>query len=261
MNSAATTTIQCGAKVELWRFNHQEDEEVLSAWSTHFRNHYCLDTELDEFRKGIGCSRADYLRDFKFPDNKIPPGPSIRAGDFGEILVADYLEYLLQYWVPRTRYNEKVIRNESTKGADTIGFRVVDPAKISADDTLAIFEVKTQFSGKKLLPRLQDAIDGSAKDQIRKAESLNSIKQRLRNTGRVDAASTVERFQNPVDRPYKEHLGAALIVEKDLFDEDVIKTSTAAAHPNAAMLSLIVISGDQMMKLVHRLYERAMNEA
>tara|TARA_R110002167_G_scaffold293826_1_gene498480 strand:- start:174 stop:473 length:300 start_codon:yes stop_codon:yes gene_type:complete len=91
----------------------------------------------------------------KVSDPKAALGPSIRAGDFGEVLVADFLEYLFGYWVPRTRYSDKTIRNESTKGSH-IGFHIVKDGKASSKDRLEIFEAKAQFSGKKAKARLQD---------------------------------------------------------------------------------------------------------
>ena len=84
-----------GKNIEVWVFRHEQDEQVLSEWAKHFRNHYCFDSEIDYFRRGYGYSREDYLNLIKFPDIKNAPGPSIRAGDFGEVLVADFIEYLL----------------------------------------------------------------------------------------------------------------------------------------------------------------------
>jgi hypothetical protein len=252
---------KCGKKVELWNFNHKDEDAVLSAWAKHFRNHYCRDEEIDVLRNGTGLSRRKYLEDIKFPSNTKPPGPSIRAGDFGEVLVADYLEFILNFWVPRTRYADKTVRDESTKGADTIGFKLVDAGSFSPKDTLSFFEVKAKFTGSKMGTRLKDAVDGSAKDPIRKAESLNSIKQRLLHTGDSDGVITVERFQNPIDNPYVEQFGAAVLVEKKIYDEQEIVDTVASSHPSYSNLSLIVVRGKDMMKLVHSLYERAMDEA
>ena len=78
-----------GKEVEVWKFQHQNDEDVLSAWAKHFRNHYCLDAEIDFLRGKRSCK--DYLNNIKFPSSTSKLGPSIRTGDFGEILVADYL--------------------------------------------------------------------------------------------------------------------------------------------------------------------------
>lgn len=177
------------------------------------------------------------------------------------MLVADFLEYLLGYWVPRTRYGDKTIRNESTKGSDIIGFHIVKDGKASSEDKLAIFEAKAQFSGKKAKARLQDAVDGSAKDISRKAESLNAIKQRLHGRNELDDAEKIERFQNEVDYPYKEVYGAVALFENPLFDSDLTSLTDASSHPHSGDLALVVIKGDQMMALVHELYRRAADEA
>jgi len=253
-------TITDGKTVEVWEFCHEEDDEVLSAWAKHFRNHYCLDTEIDFYRQGYNQSRSEYLNNIKFPDPSVTPGPSIRAGDFGEILVADYLQYVLGYWVPRIRYADKTIRNESTKGCDIIGFKIISEED-SPEDMLAIFEAKTQFSGRQVKPRLQDAVNDSAKDQIRKAESLNAVKQRLFDKDFHEEANKIERFQNPNDRPYKEISGAVALFETRVFDVEQISQTTTDAHPNTDHLILVVIHGNTMMDLVHELYRRAADEA
>ena len=85
-----------GKDIAIFEFHYQADTAILSAWAKHFRNHYCADTEIDALRNGTGLSRAEYLIQVKFPDEAIAPGPSIRSGDFGEILVADYLSRLLK---------------------------------------------------------------------------------------------------------------------------------------------------------------------
>jgi len=254
------TTVD-GKTIAVWEFHHESDDEVLSAWAEHFRNHYCRDCEIDYLRKDFNLSRTDYLITIKFPDASTAPGPSIRAGDFGEILVADYLQYILGYWVPRTRYCDKVIRNESTKGCDVLGFKIIADGKESKDDTLAIFETKTQFSGRKPKPRLQDAIIGSIKDQIRKAESLNAIRQRLFTERKSQDAERIGRFQNPEDRPYEELSGAVALFETPLFERDTVRETDANNHPNSKNLVLLVIHGNDMMKLVHELYRRAADEA
>lgn len=252
---------QDGKTIEVWKLCHEPDDILLSAWAKHFRNHYCRDDEIDFFRAGYGYSRAEYLRTIKFPDQSDAPGPSIRAGDFGEILVADFLEHVHAFWVPRTRYADKDIRNESTKGSDIIGFKFLGDGKDTVQDTLAIFEAKAQFSSSSSDSRLQTAIDGSRKDQIRKGESLNAIKQRLYYQKQEDEARLIDRFQNPEDRPYTEISGAVALLSTSCFDSDIISKADTSAHPNAGNLMLLVIYGDDMMQLVHQLYERAANEA
>lgn len=250
-----------GKPVRVMELKHANDHTVLSAWAKHFRNQYCRDDQIDDLCRGTKLNRAEYLRKIKFPDESAAPGPSIRAGDFGEVLVADYLEFVLEFWLPRTRYDNKVARNESTKGTDTIGFKVVATGHDDPKDALALFEAKAQFTGNKPSGRLQAAVDGSAKDEIRKAESLNAIKQRLLDRGDAEEVQTVERFQNPEDRPYSEEYGAVALLSSSVFSEKDVAATTAAAHPYAGNLTLIVIHGPELMSLVHELYQRAADEA
>jgi len=182
-------------------------------------------------------------------------GPGIRAGDFGEILVSDYLQWLLGYWVPRVRWSSKVVRDESPKGSDVIGFRFNKKSgKASTKEVLFVFESKTKFSSSKI-NRLQNSINDSAKDHIRIDESLNFIKQKL--------------FENME----KETYGAAAIISDECFDSDELassdcskipkstKSKTFFPHPNGDRLVLLVIKGPNMMDLVHELYRRAADEA
>ncbi len=260
-----------GKKIKVLEFRHEKDEAILSAWAKHFRNHYCLDTEIDFLRSKR--SRPDYLTNIKFPCQTSKLGPVIRAGDFGEILVSDYLQWLLGHWVPRVRWSSKVVRDESPKGSDVIGFRYhKKDGDASTEDVLFVFESKTKFSASKV-NRLQDAINHSAKDHIRIDESLNFIKQKLFEKNEIEQALRIERFQSPVDTPYKETYGAAAIISDEFFDADelakadcrkVTKSSKSKEffpHPNGDNLVLLVIKGGGMMDLVHELYKRAADEA
>ncbi|HAT2057347.1 TPA: Hachiman antiphage defense system protein HamA [Legionella pneumophila] len=260
-----------GKEIEIWELRHEKDEVVLSAWAKHFRNHYCLDTEIDFLRGKL--TRQDYLINIKFPSITSKLGPGIRAGDFGEILVCDYLQWLLGFWVPRVRWSSKVVRDESPKGSDVIGFQFQkEDNETSSEDVLSVFESKTKFSGSST-NRLQDAINDSAKDPIRIAESLNFIKQKLFEKREVEQAQRIERFQTPVDIPYKEIHGAVAIISDKYFNIDELasvdcsKLSKSAKskeffpHPNISNLILLVIKGSDLMDLVHELYRRAADEA
>jgi len=249
-----------GKHVEVWNFCPKNDAAVLSAWAKHFRNHYCLDEVIDSLR--YPHSRSEYLTKFKFPCKSNKLGPSIRAGDFGEILVADFLEWTHKCWVPRLRWSSKYVKNESPKGSDVIGFKFHNQeGETSAKDVLLIFESKTNFSGRNNNNLLQDAINSSSEDTIRKDESLNYIKQKFFENNDQEKVKKIERFQNPVDHPYEETYGAAAIFSTECFDADRLKCSNTSEHRNKDNLSLLVIKGPRMMKLVHDLYRRAADEA
>lgn len=247
----------CGKKAKVFQFNHNvHDDDIMRKWAKHFRNHYCADNQID-LLKAPGQSRADYLLGMKFPSQKVAPGPSIRSGDFAEILVADYLAYLHDYWVPRTRYDRKGVPNESTKGSDVLAFK--QDQNNASNDELLVYEVKAKLSsGSK--PMLQEAITHSAKDEFRIAESLNGIKQRMVDRQDYESAHKVSRFQNSVDSPYKLRFGAASVCSDSSHDPNVLSQASTTEHPYADSLELIAIHGQELMSLAHTLYERAAHE-
>lgn len=269
VDTGETCTTVDGRTVEIWEFRHTPDDDILSAWAKHFRNHYCRDTEIDDLIAGTTFAtspspRSEYLLNIKFPDSTAPPGPSTRSGDFGEILIADYVEYVLGYWVPRTRFCDRVNRNDPTKGVDVIGLRVLEDGKTSPQDSLLLFESKCTLSDNPPsgTNRLQNAVDDSCKDyRVRKAESLNAIKQWFKIRGQKDLAMRIQRFQNDEDRPYLELSGAAALLSPSAYDTDVLRTTDTSAHPNKNQLILLVIRGDAMMTLVNELYRRSADEA
>lgn len=259
--SAAALHTSDGCQIDVWELSITSAVD-LHEWAKIFRKHYCADEEIDDLRAGTGLSRSEYLTQLVFPDQNIAPGPAIRAGDFAELLVSDYVEYLLGYWVPRGKYADKASRDESAKGVDILGFRLTASGSAAPTDTLLAFEVKAQLTGATYSGALQKAVTDSSKDLLRRAISLNATKRRLLRAGEDDRAMLVERFQNQSDHPYRFRSGAAAVLNTSAYDELSLQNSTTIAdHLNAANLELIVIRGDEVMQLVHALYERAANEA
>lgn len=250
-----------GGKCDVWELEVPFDEKCLSDWAKRFRQAYCLDGDLDALREGTGKSRAEFLIDLVFPDKSTPPGPAVRSGDFAELLIADYVEYLLGYWVPRSKYAEKGSRDESVKGVDIVGFKLKSQDKPEPGDEMLTFEVKAQLSGGKYNDRLQVAVNDSGKDYLRAGETLAAMKRRMYVAGKVEEMKTVQRFQDAVDRPYVLLSGAAAVLSDDAFDPEVLKSTTTVDHNNTKRLSLIAVKGKDLMKLAHALYRRAADEA
>jgi len=247
----------CGKQAKVYRFDHDvNDQDTMSKWAKHYRNHYCSDGHID-FLKAPGQSHADYLLTMKFPSTTKAPGPSIRAGDFAEILVADYLAYLQNYIVPRTRYDRKGVPNESTKGSDVLAFKT--DASNPVNDELLVYEVKAKLSSKPK-PMFQEAIDHSGKDHLRIAESLNGIKQRMFDKHEMNQIGLISRFQDSVNQPYNTRYGAAVVCSDSAFDTTVLANADSTQHPYKANLELIAFHGEELMTLAHALYERAAND-
>lgn len=254
-------TTACGREIEIWALTPQEDEAILSKWASHFRQHYVSDEDLPAMVDGTELDHAKYLRTLVFPDAKKTPGPSLRSGDFGEILVADYIDFVLGYWCPRElRFQDRWNRNDSTKGCDVIGFKFATDLPSHRDDELFIFESKSGMTKSKA-NRLQDAIDDSMKDKAREGMTLNALKRRMLLKGDTELANRVKRFQNRAARPFRRINGAAAILDDLVFAKTDLEATDASMHPNPDHLHLIVIRGPSLMSLIHALYERAADEA
>ena len=250
-----------GRSIQVWELSVPKADPCLSEWAARFRQHYCVDAEIDELRDGTGMSRSEYLMQLVFPDTTKAPGPGVRSGDFAELLVADYVEYVLGFWVPRGKYAQKASRDESVKGVDILGFKVVEPGRELRGDTLLAFEVKAQLRGGKYEGRLQTAVDDSSKDYLRSAYTLNATKCRLRTAGDNEHALVVRRFQNMADHPYVFASGAAAVLSDESYHEGALQATNTVNHKNAERLELIVVRGNRLMNLAHSLYEKAANEA
>lgn len=240
--------------VNILKLEILEDEEILNQWANHFRKNYISDLEIDVLRDGTGYSREDYLNNIKFPDFKEAPGPSTRAGDFSELLVADYVEFILNYYVPRTRYERKINRNSSPMGSDLVAFKM--GKKDSLNDELLIFEVKAQAGENTPKNKLQEAINDSNKDVKRIAESLNAIRQRLLDKNDIEGAKKIQRFQNSTDRPYKRKFGAAAVHSTSSFSINLVKEVTTKNHSDPS-LKLLIIYSNKLMETIHDMYRRA----
>lgn len=261
LKQAEALTLGTGVKCEVWELDVPVDAACLGEWANRFRQTYCPDSDLDILREGTGKSRAEYLLELVFPDKSAPPGPAVRSGDFAELLVSDYVEYVLGYWVPRGKYAEKGSRDESVKGVDIVGFQCPDPAQPKPTDEMLTFEAKAQLGGGKYKDRLQVAVNDSGKDYLRAGETLAAMKRRMHVAGEHASMLVVQRFQDAVDRPYQLLSGAAAILSDAAFDTDGIKGTTIAGHNNAGNLKLIAVKGEDMMTLAHALYQRAADEA
>ncbi|MGM0293911.1 Hachiman antiphage defense system protein HamA [Enterococcus mundtii] len=245
-----------GQNVNVYNLDIQDEEDILNSWAKHLREHYCLDSEIDFFRSGTGLSRKDYLNKVKFPDSTASLGSAVMSGDFAEILVHDYIEFFELYYTTRTRYRNKVNRNSSTMGSDVLGYKCSNVDSPSPKDELIVLEVKAQSSETNPKPMLQTAVNDSAKDEIRLAESLNAEVQRLVYGNRHAEAKVIQRFQNRTDRPYQIKFSAVAVHSTYSYDEDLIKQVDLDGHPDDN-INLLVIHSERLMEFVKEMYVRA----
>ena len=181
---------------------------------------------------GTGMRHAEYVRDVLFPDGKVAPGPSTRSGDFAEILVADYIEFVLGYWCPRDRYKGRFNRNDIDEGRRHHRIPLRRRWRLNAADELFVVEAKSGMTAT-AANRLQDAVTDSLKDALREAITLNALKQRMLNRGEMVGVNCVQRFQNEADLPFVRFNGAAAVLDDKVLATTDLAAVDAAAHGNS----------------------------
>ena len=245
-----------GKQIEIFNLDIQDDPEIFEDWAKQFRRNYCSDDELAEMIGSMNISPKEYLEKFKLPsDSGI--GLSTMSGDFGEILVSDYLQYIEEYVVPRTRYDSKVNKDTSTQGSDVLGYKQ-DSSNVSNDEVVVV-EVKSSASDSsspKAKNKLQEAINHSDKDFERFSTSIVASYLRLKKTN-SDQANVVERFLNITDKPFNVIYGAVAVYSNQSYDIDVIKKVDSKKHRAFQKLRILVIHSDELMKFIRELYSKA----
>lgn len=245
-----------GKEVRIVNFNHEENTTLLKEWAIHLRKHYSSDHDLNSASASMGISKSEYLQTIKFPGNNGGFGPATRSGDFSEILVADYLQFLMNYDIPRVRYDRRFNPDVSTPGTDILGFKIVGDS-ISNDDEIITCEVKATLRTRGS-NSLQNAIDDSIKDfEVRLPIALNATRLRLIDRGETESARTVERFMNKTGGlPYKQITGAFLVCSDNCWIDDLVTQSSSDQHPNPNTIFL-AFKGVDLMDLANNLYEIA----
>lgn len=246
-----------GYEVKIVELRPEKEDEALTEWAMHLQSHYSSKADLLEIAELTGLEKNVVLSSLIFPDPADSWGRSTMVGDFAEILIADYLQYVRNYVVPRTRYEHKDKRNRSTQGSDLLAYKMSDISKRNLSDQLLVYEVKAQSSEKKAKsPKLQEAIIDSAKDVTRLAESIVASGRRLVATGNLEDAKIVFRFLNNTDTPYKTNYGGAAVHSNTSFSKDLLANIDVSLHPDKD-LELIVVHCDQLLSFILNMFERA----
>ena len=245
-----------GKTIEVYELQLNLAPLSVQNWATHLRRHYCNDEDLEVLAPDCGMSKKEYLDTIVFPSLETP-GPSIRSGDFAEILFLDFLEIKRGYVVARTRYDDKKNRDSSAFGSDIMGFKLRDKSAetYSSNDELIVMEVKSRASATKVLAasKLEDAVKDSLKDKKRIMESLNAVRKKARLQQDSEMDQYTRRFQNPVDNPYKSRYGAGTLQNKPSFSQEEWKKISIHEEGDFDCL-VIVMYADKLMPFIHSLY-------
>lgn len=258
-----TIKTQNGDEIQVYRLNNElVDDTSLNKWAIGLRSNYVEEKKLDSLISGTGLTPKEFLEKRIFPDHQNKQGAATMSGEFGEILVYDYIQYKLKYYITRTRYLEKVNPDMPVPGCDVIGYKLYNIDKYSDFDRLIVAEVKTRSSksGNKVClckKTVKDAIEHSVKDRVRIGESLNAEKRRLLDRKRIEEARIVERFQNKTDNPFTLEFFAVVVLDSELYSDQVILDAANSQYGILKSMKILVIHSKELKLFLRDLYRRA----
>lgn len=256
-------TTSSGKEIQVYKLNNELlDDNSLNNWALGLRNNYIEEYLLEKEISGTGLTKKEYLEKMIFPNPKVAQGAATMSGEFGEILVYDYINFVLKYYITRTRYLEKINPNMPVPGSDVIGYKVKNANNPCKSDHLIVAEVKTRSSkvGNKTSlceKTVTNAIEHSIKDRVRIGESLNAEKRRLLNRLRYDEAKIVERFQNKTDNPFTLDFFAVAVLDNELYSEEMILDAVNSQHENLKSTNVLIIHSKELKLFLRGLYRRA----
>ena len=252
-----------GKEIQVYKLNSEFlDDDSLNNWAIGLRNNYIEENLLEQAISGTGLTKKEYLEKMIFPNPGVPQGAATMSGEFGELLVYDYINYVLEYYVPRIRYFNKANPNTPIHGSDVIGYKMINYNKRSKNDKLLVAEVKTRstISGNKTkvcTDIVTSAITDSNKDRVRVGESLNAEKLKLLHSGRTEEANIVERFQNKTDNPYTLDFFAVAVMDNELYSDQVILDAVNSQSENIKFTNVLIIYSKKLKLFLRDLYRRA----
>ena len=252
-----------GEEIQVYKFNTELlDDNSLNNWALGLRYNYIEKDLLELAISGTGLTKKEYLEKMIFPNPEVSQGAATMSGEFGELLVYDYINYVLEYYVPRVRYFNKVNPDMPVPGSDVIGYKMENYKKGSKNDKLLVAEVKTRstISGNKttaITETITKAIQGASKDRVRVGESLNAEKSKLLTRGRFREAKIVERFQNKTDNPYNLDFFAVAVMDNELYSEQLILDVINNQNENIKFTNILIIHSKELKSFLRDLYKRA----
>ena len=251
-------TIKDNVPLKCYKINYKEDENVFEDWALHVRRNYIDDDMLLEDAADNEMTVKQYLHDYVIPQKEENLGATARSGDIAEILVADLLEFIHHYSVPRYKLKNRSGKNNSQQGTDVIAYKFKNIDKTPSDkDELIATEVKAELSNSGYNP-IKSAIIDSRKDEHRLARSIDYCRKRLKELGKNEESLEVKRFLLKPDSNYRLIYAAAgisscenvdSVIELDIIGEELeIKSDE----------KIFYIHGKKLMELAHSIYERCM---
>jgi hypothetical protein len=182
----------------------------------------------------------------------LPDKGSIKSGDFGEIL--SYLLFKNRHKKRQVdgpkKWRWKQEKNVAAPYTDVILYSMKHK-KPSKDDLLISVESKMKAVANNGYHPIQNAIDGAEKDYVsRIANSLSWIRKKYKDelvkanankAAITNVISIINRYiQSETTGPYSKKVKAIAIIDKDLLEDELVKTVTVPSIPGLDLAVFVV---------------------
>ena len=239
-----------------YKLNYSMDETVLDDWALHIRKNYIDDDQLIDDASENNMPVEQYLKEYVIPQKEDELGPTARSGDITEIIVADLLEFIFDYSVPRYKMKNRSGKTTSQQGTDVIAYKFYNSDKSPNEkDELIATEVKGVLSSNTYVP-IKSAIVDSQKDDHRLARSIDYCRKRLRELGATEESNEVKRFLLKPDNNYKLSFAAAAVSSRETADDIIVLDVLGEDLEIRSGQKIFYIHGKKLMELAHNIYER-----
>lgn len=251
--AAEQCTFKDGTKIYCWRLDWSCSDKVLDEWALHLRRHYISDDILENRVTVRQTTPDQYL-----PLRVVPDIPSIRSGDFAEILISDVLQYLYGLVVPRYKQCNRKDKNASEHGSDVIAYQLKNLNGASALDKLFVLEVKSnasKTSDEELIKTVKKATKDSEKDPNRVPMTLQYMIDEAIDVNDQTTQKNLLRFTDMGGSPCKKIFGSA-VATSHIKPIDALSGKAPSDVGLSANSPLIVVHASKLMDLVNSLYGR-----
>ena len=239
-----------------YKLDYSMEESVWENWALHIRRNYIDDEQLIDDAYVNGMSVEQYLIEYVIPQRNDEFGPTARSGDITEIIVADLLEFVFNYSVPRYKMKNRSGKANSQQGTDVIAYKFYNSDKSPNEkDELIAAEVKGMLSSDTYDP-IKSAIKDSQKDDHRLARSIDYCRKRLRELGATEESNEVKRFLLKPDNNYKLSFAAAAVSSREAVDDIIVLDVLGEDLEIRSGQKIFYIHGKKLMELTHSIYER-----
>jgi len=246
----ANITLNSGESVIVYSISNDLTETELNEWAKHILAHYTSQDDIIEGAKSNKISEQKFIENFVLPSVSNQNQTKDVSGNFGEIVFCDFIEFVLEYSVPRYKLYGNPPGNP-TQGIDIVAYKM--DARPDPDDIILYAEVKASLS-ETIFSRLQDAINDIEKRKDKDfALALNTAWRKLKLIGNVDEATKIKRFLDS-EKPCKRVKSAGLITTANACNtEDFVGVNIS----NGNTIETYVIYAPDLWELAKDLWKRA----